>query len=394
MSLDHFIPDTLFGKVELCQVGLGQLNANRKDELFERKVQYYNFLSKPVTVLERNGMQWEFPAIPDVQRASFVVQTEWKVHKDLHREFFAWIKIVRENESKLIRDLREIAARHQPTVYEQYLLFRTERLLSLDDLERHRGEIYDHDHDVVVSLYRGLESGPHPFSEMGRALALLNENATRNDEEAFSETIKIVDNTGQFGDRFINRNGNIYRIQSAQDPTREEGVWVIRNKPFENTRLPSTVGWRRYTLQESDELLDLYKTYAEAEHCGDGETKRKQELLAQEERLIRARNELNEQKLAHQKAQHEWELEKTKLQREFERQQAAFAEEAFRAKMELDRMKAFYERQMLDAKMSQEKRKETSEWLKQLPAILGALGVAWLAYKTATINANKQDKRD
>jgi hypothetical protein len=45
---------------------------------------------------------------------------------------------------------------------------------------------------------------------------------------------------------------------------------------------------------------------------------------------------------------------------------------------------------MYDAKMSQERRKETSEWLKQLPAILGALGVAWLAYKTATVNANKQ----
>lgn len=83
----------------------------------------------------------------------FVIETEWKVHKDLHREFFAWIKVVREHESKLIRDLREIAARYQPTVYEQYLLFRTERTISQDDLERHRGEIYDHDHDVVVYLF-------------------------------------------------------------------------------------------------------------------------------------------------------------------------------------------------------------------------------------------------
>jgi hypothetical protein len=165
---------------------------------------------------------------------------------------------------------------------------------------------------------------------------------------------------------------------------------VIRNKPFENTRLPSTVGWRRYTLQEADAALELYKTYAEAEHCGDGETKRKQDLLAQEEKLIRAKNELNEQKLAHQRAQHEWELEKAKVQQELERQQAAFAEEAFRARIELDRMKSFYERQMLDNKMSYERRKETSEWLKQLPAIISALGVAWLAYKTATVQANSK----
>lgn len=388
MSLDHFIPDTHYGNVELSQLGPASMGASQKDDLFERKVRYYNFLSQPVTVIERNGMQWEFPAIPDVQRATFVIRSEWKVHKSMHQEFFRWIKAVRENESKLIRDLREIVARYQPTVYEQYLLFRTEQALSQEDLKKHRGEIYDHDHDIVVSMHRGLEAGPHPFSEMGRALALVNENALRNEQEAFSETIKIVDNTGTYGDRFINRNGCIYRIQSTQDSSREEGVWVIRNKPFENTRLPSTVGWRRYTLQEADAALELYKTYAEAEHCGDGETKRKQDLLAQEEKLIRAKNELNEQKLAHQRAQHEWELEKAKVQQELERQQAAFAEEAFRARIELDRMKSFYERQMLDNKMSYERRKETSEWLKQLPAIISALGVAWLAYKTATVQAN------
>ncbi|WP_144106757.1 hypothetical protein [Paraburkholderia sp. BCC1886] len=394
--MDHFLPDAHYGRVEITQLGLAHLSANQRDDLLEVRTRYFNFLPCVVTVIERNGLQWEFPSIPDPMRSAFVIRTDWRVHRSMHQAFINWIKMVRENESKQIRDLREIVTQHQLGPLEQHMLFRTEETITHEELRQHKFEIYDHHHDIVVSTFRGIEAGPHPFSEMGRALALLDQSVARGEREAFNEAIKIVDNAGRFGDRFINRNGSIYRISATPDATREDGVWVIRNKPFENTRLPSTVGWHRYTLEEADDILELYKTYVEAEHCGDGETKRKQELLAKEESLLKAKGELAEAKQAQMREQHEWEVEKTRIQQALERAQAAFAEEAFRAKMELDRMKAHYERLMLDAKATQERKKEakeTSEWLKQLPAILGALGVAYLAYKTAQMNSSSANKK-
>jgi hypothetical protein len=391
MSLNHFLPDAIFGEPELNQITPAAVADLVNGERFSCTRRYLNYSGKPITVIERNGFRHRFDSQHSYHQSSFVIVTDWKIHRNFHPAFVDFIKQERENETKLILKLRELLTKYQPTFHDNYLYLRTEEKIGLADLERHRGEIYDHEHDVVVSTFMGKDAGPHPYSSEGRALALLNNVERLGEANAFCETIQIVDNEGKFGDRFINRNKMVYRIDAVQDLTREDGVWVIRNKPFENTRLPSQMGWRRYTFEEADDLLELYKTYVEALHCGDAEHKRKEAMLEAETGLARERYELNEQKLRHQREQQTWEAEKARLQTNFERQQAAYAEEQFRAKMELDRVKHMYERQMLDMKSSSERRKETSEWMKQIPAILGALGVAWLSYQTAKY-ASKRDK--
>jgi hypothetical protein len=387
MSLDHFLPDAIFGEPELNQITPAAVAELVSGERFSQTRRYLNFTGKVLTVIERNGMRHEFESIQSYHRSSFVIMTDWKIHRSMHEAFVDFVKQERENEAQVIRRLRELLTAYKPTFHENYMYLRTEENIQLADLDLHRGEIYDHEHDVVVSLFRGKDAGPHPYSAEGRALTQLNHVEKLGDSKAFCELIQIVDNEGRFGDRFINRNKMVYRIEATQDFTRDNGVWVIRNKPFENTRLPSQMGWRRYTFEEADGLLELYKTYAEALHCGEA-------MLAAESELARERYELNEQKLRHQREQQNWEAEQLRLQTAFERQQAAYADEQFRAKMELDRVKHQYERQMLDMKANAERRKETAEWMKQVPAILGALGVAWLSFKTAQYAAKRASKEN
>lgn len=394
MSLDHFLPDAIFGEPELNQITPAAVAELVSGERFSQTRRYLNFTGKVLTVIERNGMRHEFDSIQSYHRSSFVIVTEWKIHRSMHEAFVDFVKQERENEVQVIRRLRELLTAYKPTFHENYMYLKTEENIQLADLDLHRGEIYDHEHDVVVSVFKGKDAGPHPYSAEGRALTQLNHVEKLGDSKAFCELIQIVDNEGKFGDRFINRNKMVYRIEATQDFTRDNGVWVIRNKPFENTRLPSQMGWRRYTFEEADSLLELYKTYAEALHCGDAEHKRKEAMLAAESELARERYELNEQKLRHQREQQNWEAEQLRLQTAFERQQAAYADEQFRAKMELDRVKHQYERQMLDMKASTERRKETAEWMKQVPAILGALGVAWLSFKTAQYAAKRASKEN
>ncbi len=392
MSLDHFLPDAFFGDPELIQITPQAVADLIKEEKLSLTRRYLNFTGKTITVIERNGMRHEFPAVPSFNRSSFVVVTDWKIHKSLQVALSDFIKQERENESKQIRKLRDLLIKYQPTLYDQFMYLRTEECVQLSNLEAHRGEVYDHEHDIVISLYKGRDAGPHPYSGEGRALVLLKESEHLADNKAFSEVIQIIDNEGKYGDRYINRNKLIYRIEAAVDQSRIPGVWVIRNRPFENTRLPSQHGWQRYTFEEADKILDLYKTYAEALHCGDAEHKRKQDMLETETKLIQERSELAEQKLRHQREQQNWEMDKARTQMNLDRQQAAYADEAFRAKVELDRVKHYYERQMVDLKSSAERRKETNEWMKQVPAILGALGVAWLSFRTAQYAAKRVNK--
>lgn len=391
MSLNHFLPDAFFGEPELGQITPDAVAELVSSEVFSQTRRYLNYTGKTITVLERNGFRHEFVAQHSYTAANFLIVTDWRVQRSMYKSLVDFVKQERENEPKVIRRLREIVTKFEPVFHHNFAYFRTQEEITLAQLEQHQREIYDHEHDVVISLHLGQNAGPHPYSAEGRALALLNSVEKIGDDRAFCETIQIVDHDGKFGDRFINRNKMVFRIEASQDPTKENGVWVIRNKPFENTRLPSQMGWRRYTFEEADQLLELYKTYAEALHCGDAEHKRKEAMLEAEAGLARERYELNEQKLRHQREQQNWEAERNRLQAAFERQQAAYADEQFRAKMELDRVKHMYERQLLDTKSSAERRKETSEWMKQIPAILGALGVAWLSYQTAKYAA-KRDK--
>jgi hypothetical protein len=387
--MEYFIPDAFFGNTELSQVNGESFSAFNKEELFSKTCRYLNYTGRVVTVLERNGMAYEFKSIPSWQRAEFVIITDWKLHKEMHIALQTFLKHEKENETAVIRKLREITNSYKPSIYDEYIFLRTEEKITLKDLESHRNEIYVHDHDIVVSLFRGIEAGPHPYSPAGRALDQMVAIERQAGSQAFCETIMIVDNAGTFGDRFINRNKNVYRIEAVRDASREDGVWVIRNKPFENTKLPSKVGWRKYTFEEADVILELYKTYAEAEHCGDAEYKKKQELLALETRLTAEKTELADQKMAHQRQLHELEVERTRITSNAERQQAAYADELHRAKMALERQKFFYEQQTLDIKAKAERRKDTSDWMKQVPAILGAVAVAWLSYQTAKLAARR-----
>lgn len=392
MSLDHFLPDAFFADPELNQIMPQAVAELVKDEKLSQTRRYMNYTGKVITVIERSGLRHEFAAIPCFNRSSFVVTTDWKIHKSLLPALSDFIKQERENESKLIRKLRELLVKYQPTLYDQQLYLRTELEVKLNELEAHRGEIYDHEHDIVISLHKGRNAGPHPYSGEGRALALMNGAEQMVNSKAFSETIQVIDNDGTYGDRFINRNKMVYRIEAVVDQSRLPGVWVIRNRPFENTRLPGQMGWQRYTFEEADKILELYKTYAEALHCGDAEHQRKQAAIELETKLIQERAELAEQKIRHQREQQEWESDRARTQMNMERQQAAYADEAFRAKMELDRVKHNYDRQLIDLKSTAERRKETNEWMKQIPAILGALGVAWLSYKTAQYAAKRATK--
>jgi hypothetical protein len=384
---DHFVPEAWYGTPAFSVVGRNELFGNQQNEKFEKRTRYFNYLPQIVTVIERNGLCAEFPPLSDASRNAFVIQTDWRVHKNLQTRFMQLLKDGHEHEPKSVIAMRECLTRHKPEPHEHWFTFRCELSVTQEELNRHRGEIYDYENDIVISISPGIDAGPHPYSETGRILTELHSRAEAAIEHAFFESIRIVDNAGMQGARYINRNGSVFRIKSARDPTLEDGVWVIRQKPYTHVRQPARIGWQRYDFDQADETLELYKSYDDAKHYGDGETTRKRELAAQEEKLARAKYKLKEQQLAHQQKQQEWEREKAKFQEDVERRQFAFEEETRRSKQEAERARFYYEQQMLEAKQSAERRKEVNDWLRQMPGILSAVGLAWLTYKTAKLQA-------
>ncbi|WP_233875446.1 hypothetical protein [Paraburkholderia adhaesiva] len=380
-QIDHFVPDAWFGTPVFSVVGRNELYGTHHYEKFEKRTRYFNYLPRTVTVIERNGLCVEFPPLDDATRNAFVIQTDWRVHRSLQTRFLQLLKESHENEPRSLLALRECLKRYKVEPYDHWVTFRCELVITLEDLKEHRGEIYDHQHDVVVSLSIGIDAGPHPFSESGRILKQLESTAASAIKNAYFESIRIIDNEGKYGDRYINRDGDVIQIKSTEDPTLEDGVLVVRPRSGANKRRASRIGWRRYSFEEADEKLELYKSYADAENYGDSETRRKKDLAAQEAELAQRKHELKEQSLAHQEKLQQWEREKAEFQQDLERRQFEFEEEARQSKREADRAKYYYEQQLLEAKQ----RKDMNDWLKQLPGIMSAVALAWLTYKTAKL---------
>jgi hypothetical protein len=384
---DHFVPETWYGTPAFSVVGTGEVYASQQNQQFERNTRYFNYLPHAVTVLERNGLCTRFPPVADPNRCEFVIQTDWRLHRNLQTQFMQTLKDGHEVEPKSVAILRDCLRQYKPDRWDQWLTIRCEISITREELIHHDGEIYDNENDVVISSASGINAGPHPFSESGRFLTELQSRPDDVAANAFYESIRIVDNEGTNGDWFINRNGDVIQITAVRDRTRQSGIWVMRNRPHSNATSSGRIGWRRHAFDAAEDALGLYKSYAAAKHYGDTETSRKMKLAVQEAKLTRDKSRLNRQKLEQQREQQEWEREKAKTQMEMERRQAIWAEEGARAKYQHEQARYRYEQQMQEAKQAAERRKETGDWIRQLTGVLSAVALAWLAYRTAKVQA-------
>lgn len=347
---------------------------------FNIEQEYFNGLSKPVTVVDRNGMQVTIPPGFNPAHRDFVIRLKVTFGRD-----------VKVNIDRLLSGTSVSAKALAETIQEGSVQFRhgerrhsMDYHITLEDIESRGGSIYLSNLDRVVSTLHGHLIPLHPHSEAAIRNRLVEEDPTVNEVDSFGYSLRIVDSQGLYGDRYVNINNQVYKVPISRSAAMPDGVYLTSSGPVTGDyNLVKPIS-KRYGFEEADVELRLYRTAEEARTLGDVLSEKEKELKQLAVEIKEREQRLKEEKLSRE---HEFELlkqrldqeraeedaqrkrEETRLQQRQLRLKEEISELEHRRNMENLRQKDYYENRSLE-------RKDSSEVVKFLPSlVMGAVAL-------------------
>ena len=365
---------------------------------FAVRTTYHNGLSIPVTVVHRNGIAVTYPPATDTSVRTFTVKIRYGFTKAVKIDAHHLLNEIEESDHHEVQAWKNAYETREHHPYSQEHEMCVAYSYTRQELEQWGGSLYMPDVDLVISIRDASRTPRHPYSRNGISRSLAEGNDEVNNLTLFSKTIKIIDNNGSHGDRFVNVNGFVFRITATTSDDMRDGIYHITSASVTGDHPPGPPQVTWYNYADGDKALCLYRTYDEALHCGDvlaardyaakEQAIRAKELeaniktarLDKEAAIDKRKNEFELSKLdldiqAHKKAievkEKEDVLERSKLEVETERKtlEHTRAMETLVRKDEFDRRSS--------------RRKEILEYLKVIPAVLAGIGLLAAAFKKA-----------
>ena len=344
----------------------------------EHKISYVNNLPHDVTVGWRCGLKFTVPPTPSLRNNTFIVRLEITLRQSAVRQLEEQLGFITEQSSNEMRALKEaFLRRNQENNYWGATLV-LDYPLTKETLNEYGGSVYFDELDEVFSLLPYDAVPEHPYSEQGRLAQVAVVGPKQSDAADFFYSMEIIDNLGKFGDRFLNLNGEIYRIHPQKSNTRRDGAYLFYGNRVINNVLEPERNYRFFDLSVADETLGLYTTYTDALNHGNLAKNHEAELRAMEMSTQKLKAAAQEQRQRFDIQLLEREKEAKRLQAELDKRErehkAAMADFEQRNAIERTRVKDFY-----DDRSHQ--RKDTSEAIKFIPALVVGIGAALLAIK-------------
>lgn len=342
------------------------------------RVSYINNLPSPVTVGLRSGLKFTLPPQPSFTCDKLLIRIVIDInHPTVRNDIQRLLSVVTNDGSPELKALREGLRLEVEQNHHGGATIVMDYPLSYDRLREMGGVVYYHEIDTIFSLSNVDSCPPHPFSEEGRNLQLIDTNACGN-TGAFGYSIEMIDNCGKYGERYISIAKKVYRITPTKDVTRRDGIYIVSNYPIEREWGTDEREVRHHSFENAEDELGIFRTAEEALTLGDIATARKQEILSLEHSLNLQKVEIQNLKQTHERELHQLEREKKLLEMDAEKHTRLVEElrqqSEHQLKMERERVKDYYESRSYE-------RKDSNETLKFLPAIVVGLGAVFMALK-------------
>jgi hypothetical protein len=347
-----------------------------------RRMSYINSTNQAITVVQRSGLRVSIPPKPSMRSSGFIVRTEWSISPEVKENVRAVLNGVDDGSSAELKLLKQ-ALLKSDTDHGFYAPAKLilDHPISVEQLKQNGRSVYHHEADVVLSLL-SVDTAPlHPYSEAGRNAKMMVDAPVKVGGASFGYCVEIVDNTGRFGDRFVNVADQVYRVRPIRDITRRDGIYIGSSETDTGIFVPGEYKVRCIPLDSPDhEANGIFSSHEGAKHLGDLSGARKRELADIEHATAQLRRENDQLKQAHAieigRLEHDLKVAEA-LQKEAEfqrnRRQAELEEERKRIEhiLTLDRIrtKDRYDEKSMD-------RKDRSEALKMLPTIIVGIGAA------------------
>ncbi len=307
-----------------------------------------------------------------------LIRVEFRIRNATVAAIKRQLSLLANEDDEALYVLRDAIENSKITPVAGHIKVCLEYSLTLLELKNYGGTVYYGELDLVVSLNPPETVIPHPHSERGRRASIATISASDKDPKAFGYSILTVDNFSQYGPRFINIGGNVYRVNPVQDFAHKDGVYLTSDRPVNGDLFMPIVENVHYSFEAAEEALGLYKTHEEAETLGDLGTARK-EVLAKLEQAnlvmskdlahLKQRQSIEQAEADRQRQEMEaaHNREKLTLQETLATKEAAWKEQEIQAEKRKAELKEFYENRSLA-------RKDSSEVIKVIPAIILGIG--------------------
>lgn len=341
----------------------------------ETRLQVLNFTDRDLTVGYRQGWNFRVPKRYDPEHHSLILRFTLTLPSLVEINAQHLLSVVQEQCSAELGLLKAALA---PKIEEGNVLGGFDLVIdysiSVPELMRYGGTVYFHEVDLLVSVLSQDEAPLHPYSEKGHHQSAAVDHKHANGR--FGYTIEIVDNLGEIGERYVNLNGRVFKITPKEDARKADGVYVSwSNAVTGKTSVPQT-NRRRYDVAEAEAEFKLYRTYAEALNFGDEATTRKEELAR-----LQHDNQVAQQALLNQKS----DAESRNLQLQTDLTEITQRYELLKLERDnlIGQQQAEMKRKEMITKDHYEERsyvrKDSSEVVKVLPAIIVGLGAVIMA---------------
>lgn len=421
------------GNSTISPVGSTNNDDNLAGPISYRK-SYINYLPFDVTVAERNGMRQVAKRHFDNYKKCFIIRTQLHIRQDGYDDAEKMFSTIDNDSSQDLMQIKEVyymncATRSVGTGVNKRPLggmtIILDNVITLDSFKENNATVYYSNSDVLVSALSLLDSPAHPYSP--KAIQTKEFKNIIDDGGSIGFNLELIDNNGKYGIRYVSFAKQIYTITPKRDLVRGDGIYVTTLEKNLTTKAIRVPVQKRYEVDGAEETLGIYKTREECIAGGDIKTLRKEELtrlehdfsiekinLERENQELKTKNnkldqdhkrellqleqeskerfaELNkteqERKEDFAKLKHEIDLKEIK-----EKQEAAEIERKY--KIETDLLN--YKNKLLEADLERHRanmkdyyesrshtRKDTSEWIKFIPAIIsGCLAIFAIFMKT------------
>ena len=343
----------------------------------EIKNSFINNLKCPVIIGLRSGLNFTLPQRFELTSDLLVFRTEITIFHNAMDDIQRVLSTVNEKSTKELKLLKE-AFSHQ--LGKKHLnnsaVLMIDHTLSYAELEALGGTIYYEQLDLIVSLNHISNAPVHPYSQEGILDRLNKETETI---DGFNLTIEIVDNQNKFGPRYINIGSKTYKIKTIKNSERLDGVYVVGNNNITNDNMLDIIESKFFPMEDAETVLGLARTYEEANNLINNIVDQRKQYISE--------LEYNEtmQKIEAQNTRHTQELIELERQKEVQvltREREKHSEELKQIREKFDHELKMSREQVKDHFENRSYvRKDESEMLKMLPAVIIGIGAVVMAVK-------------
>lgn len=256
--------------------------------------------------------------------------------------------------------------------------------------------VYCREVDAVIGTTADVSNVIHPNSELEQRTHMLmnelddSESGGGSVDNVTAFRMRIVDNEDEIGDRYINLAGNVVPVPKIKSDNLKSGVYYLVGSDFSDSGKRSSMVYRHMSFEKAEETLEIYTTRERARCHGDRpEDKERQYKLDSIEMRSRLDKEEADRRQQHAEFKAKMDAEEicrkdehAKLKAKLEKEEAdrkrrlSELEDRLSEKMaERKKEAADLEVRRAETKYRHENRniarKETVEWLKFIPAVVG-----------------------